>query len=436
MISSALVWGFLYDTLGRKRLLMVGFFLDTVFVFISGFSQSKTILMICKFFGGFIINGPFAALTAYISEFHCSKYRARMQLVLGTIFSCGSVTLPVLAWAVLPQNYYFSLFNKTLEFHSWNIYLFICGFPALFSTVIFIFMPESPKFLMTVGQNDKALKVFQKIYSVNSRNPPETYPIRQLVDEIEVKKNSQSKHTTHVTANRNKIQALREGWQQLKPLFFPPHLANIILVCLLQTLFTMSLNTLRLWLPQIFQAINDYKYYHNDSSADLCKMLDMIQPASTLGECVVNLNNSSVYINTIIISSVSASSYIFAGYFINILGKKKLMSVLGGSCAFSIYFSTNTAMTVAFASIFIASSSVATNVVLAVCIDLFPTTLRTMTLSLSMMLARSGAMIGNLVFPLLLQTGCAPPFFTIGSLIFVCAFIAMLLPNTDLKALE
>jgi hypothetical protein len=40
-----------------------------------------------------------------------------------------------------------------------------------------------------------------------------------------------------------------------------------------------------------------------------------------------------------------------------------------------------------------------------------------MTVSLAMMLARSGAMMGNLIFPLLLRAGCAPPFFSVGSVI-------------------
>jgi hypothetical protein len=34
-----------------------------------------------------------------------------------------------------------------------------------------------------------------------------------------------------------------------------------------------------------------------------------------------------------------------------------------------------------------------------------------------MMLGRIGAMIGNLVFPFLLQTGCAPPFLSVGLVI-------------------
>lgn len=41
-----------------------------------------------------------------------------------------------------------------------------------------------------------------------------------------------------------------------------------------------------------------------------------------------------------------------------------------------------------------------------------------MTISLAMMFGRFGALIGNVVFPYLLQTGCLPPFLLIGLIQF------------------
>jgi hypothetical protein len=38
-----------------------------------------------------------------------------------------------------------------------------------------------------------------------------------------------------------------------------------------------SVNSLRLWLPEIFQVINDYEYDNNGTSS-ICKMLDNMQP--------------------------------------------------------------------------------------------------------------------------------------------------------------
>lgn len=54
MIVSAIGWGYLADTKGRKKLLIYGFLLDVVCVICGAISQSRIQLMIAKFFGGFM----------------------------------------------------------------------------------------------------------------------------------------------------------------------------------------------------------------------------------------------------------------------------------------------------------------------------------------------------------------------------------------------
>lgn len=50
---------------------------------------------------------------------------------------------------VIPRTgLYFSL--GSLYFQSWRIFVALCSIPSLTSAVIFIFMPESPKFLLEV----------------------------------------------------------------------------------------------------------------------------------------------------------------------------------------------------------------------------------------------------------------------------------------------
>ncbi|KAK9884935.1 hypothetical protein WA026_009171 [Henosepilachna vigintioctopunctata] len=437
MISSAFIWGYLFDSLGRKKLMYIGFFMDAVFVFMSSLSQSFTQLLISKFLGGFIINGPFAALTSYISEFHSAKYRARVQMVLGTINSLGAVSLPILAGFILPADRHFTIFNY-FEMHSWNVFLLVATLPPLCGGIVFLLMPESPKFLMTSGRNDEALKVLSRVYRLNTGKPESTYPIKSLVLErkqVDVEANS---------VDNSSKRALLEGLNQLKPLFIPPLLQSILLVCGLQLLIMMSINTLRLWLPQLFQAINDYEHLHNGTTASLCTMLEVIQPARknesvVPQECVVNTDNFKVYVNTMIVAVVTVCGYFVAGSLINTLGKKRLLFILstvGGSCGFGLYFSKSSVVTLMLAALYNGLGSICINIIISVVIDLFPTTLRTLTVSITMMIGRLGAMVGNLVFPYLLQQGCAPPFFTIGAGLMSCAFIGILLPNTDMVALQ
>lgn len=134
-------------------------------------------------------------MITYISEFHSFKYRPRIQLVIGAMNTLGSVVLPLLAWLILPRPLDLTLFNGYIstiiricsslywtwkifsELHSWNVYLFVCGLPAFYSAIAFLFLPESPKFLMTIGANEKALAIFQRVYSMNTGKHADSFPV-------------------------------------------------------------------------------------------------------------------------------------------------------------------------------------------------------------------------------------------------------------------
>lgn len=114
-------------------------------------------------------------MTTSLSEFHCAKYRARVLMLLGLVYSFANIMLPLLAWLILPRQMEVTFANLTL--HSWNFFIIMCALPSLFSSVAHSFLPESPKFLMTMGKNKEALEIFKRIYSLNTGKPKETYPV-------------------------------------------------------------------------------------------------------------------------------------------------------------------------------------------------------------------------------------------------------------------
>lgn len=67
--------------------------------------------------------------------------------------------------------------------HSWQIFLAVASIPSLSAGVAVLFLPESPKFLMSKGRNEEALQVLRKIYIINHGNARGSYPIKELVQE-------------------------------------------------------------------------------------------------------------------------------------------------------------------------------------------------------------------------------------------------------------
>lgn len=146
----------------------------------------------------FSFTGPFSAITSYLSEFHSTENRSRVHLVRGIASGIALIILPMIAWAILPNAYTFSTtsnFSKSYEqsprsfnlfkfvtgLHSWNFFLLICGVPTFITGLTFIFLPESPKFLMASGKSAEALEVFKVVYYANTGKSANTFPVRSLL---------------------------------------------------------------------------------------------------------------------------------------------------------------------------------------------------------------------------------------------------------------
>lgn len=118
------------------------------------------------------------------------------MLFIGFSISLGSVFLPLLAYFLLPVHIFFNVGKLHCEWttigqpilrrqptehpfavHTWQIFLAITAVPSLLSGFLYIFMPESPKFLMSQGNYTRALNSLQRIYSVNKRKSRDSYPV-------------------------------------------------------------------------------------------------------------------------------------------------------------------------------------------------------------------------------------------------------------------
>ncbi|XP_011136258.1 synaptic vesicle glycoprotein 2B isoform X1 [Harpegnathos saltator] len=444
MICTAFFWGCMTDIFGRKKIMFYGYLVTGLLSLATSFSYTFWILLVCKFFDGVIMSGPYAALMSYLAETHGDVHRSRSYMWLGVFFSLGNISLPCIAWFVIPQTWDFTLLNGTMKIHSWRVFLAICSLPEFLACIALFAFPESPRFLILKGRHDEALDVFKKIYSLNTGKDPDTYPIKTLEDEYSIE---------GVKSSGERLQdKAYTCWKQIKPLFLPPNIFKLIAISMIQFGATTGSNSLRLWMPQLFAMIESYKNtVERDAlghalglQPSFCYMLgkEKSQHNSTryvnetmdnvAAACVSPYLNSRVFVNSIVIAVTGVVGYTLAGSLITVVGKKKLMAIcfiVAAACCGSLYWANDTNGVLVLSSVFVAMSSIGGATVINVIVDNFPTCLRTMAVSITMMMGRIGAVIGNLLFPVLFDLSCLGPFVMIGTASLICALLIAVLPR-------
>ncbi|XP_015610531.1 synaptic vesicle glycoprotein 2B [Cephus cinctus] len=441
MICSAFLWGYVADVQGRRKLLIYGFLADAICNILCGIAQDFWTLVFLKFSSGFIQSGPYAVTMSYCAEFHVTRNRSKVMMLLGLYGSMGIIMNAVLAWMIIPRDWSLVLFDQSFVLSSWRIYLMMCGVPTLVGVACLYFFPESPKFLMSRGHNDKALRILRKIYVMNTGNTPESYPITSLENELARGISADDESTTDIP----KIN-FREGLSQMKPLFQFPLLVPLLLVVSLQFCVMLAGATFRLWMPQIFALLDKFSgenYNYSNGAPGFCEILDFstaVTANNTVAaaesivetECKNIVVDDRVYLNSIIMSCTVAVGFVFVGALLKFIGNKKLLLIcliISLVSILTMIWASERFIILFLSCLYVGILTTLINVVIGVAVEVFPTTLRTMAVSLTMMLGRVGSLLGNLLFPVLLTYGCIYPIIELSGFIAFAMLLTLVLPK-------
>lgn len=71
----------------------------------------------------------------------------------------------------------FTYYSPSFKYSSWNLFVTVCSIPSILIGLWLFFFPESPKFLLECGEPDEALDVLRDMYSSNTGEPAEEFPV-------------------------------------------------------------------------------------------------------------------------------------------------------------------------------------------------------------------------------------------------------------------
>jgi MFS family permease len=155
-VAGALVFGWLTDRLGRKKLFSITVLIYLVATIACGLSWNFWSFALFRLLTGAGIGGEYAAVNAAIQELIPARRRGFTDLVVNGSFWIGAAlgalgALVVLDPAIMPAEY------------GWRFAFIIGGVLGFVVLLLRRFIPESPRWLMTHGWPEEADRVVSSI---------------------------------------------------------------------------------------------------------------------------------------------------------------------------------------------------------------------------------------------------------------------------------
>ena len=54
-----------------------------------------------------------------------------------------------------------------VQFHSWRLFIAVSALPSVLGALLYFILPESPRYLLEVGKERKAVKILERVYKIN-----------------------------------------------------------------------------------------------------------------------------------------------------------------------------------------------------------------------------------------------------------------------------
>ncbi|MDQ1626840.1 MAG: hypothetical protein QOI54_584 [Actinomycetota bacterium] len=145
----ALLFGYLTDRLGRKKLFLVTLVLYLAATVATAFSMNPVWFFACRFLTGAGIGGEYAAINSAIDELIPARVRGRVDLIINGSYWIGTAAGAALSVLLLNEN----LFAKDV---GWRLAF---GLGAVFGLAILLVrrnVPESPRWMFIHGKEKAA----------------------------------------------------------------------------------------------------------------------------------------------------------------------------------------------------------------------------------------------------------------------------------------
>ncbi|XP_066600572.1 synaptic vesicle glycoprotein 2B-like [Prorops nasuta] len=440
MMAGAYVWGSVADALGRRKVLIAISFMNALCIVASSFSQSYELFMFFRFLNGAALGGSGPVIWSYFAEFQPKSKRGSMLSFMAAFWTLGNLFVAGLAWSIIPNE--IGVTSEAFTYNSWRIFLLICAVPSFIVTGLLLLLPESPKYLLSCGRYEEALDIFRNIYAINTGKLPETYAVKQLIlDDLQSESAIKAVNSDEKKTNKNTKTMLGDILDNSKQLFVLPILRFTIISIIINFTFHIGYYGLMMWFPELFNRFDEFHREHPGQVASICEVTDYVvnKGSHSVENICTDKIASSVFMESLITVAAAIPANIVAVLGMDRLGRKFFLvfsTLSSGLCSIGLYFVYNKYQNLVVSAVFSGVISCGNAALDCLITEVFPTQLRATGIAISMVAARLGGIIGNIVIAQLLDLYCPAPTFIVAALLIGGGLLCLFLPNTTREPLS
>ncbi|XP_059054635.1 synaptic vesicle glycoprotein 2B-like [Achroia grisella] len=416
IIATSHIWGYLADTRGRKKVLCTSMFLGFITGALAALSPNWIVFSVLKLCSSSAVSGCFALSISLLSECTPVKRRNTLILLTSSVFMSCTGIMAVVAIPVLRLDFSYHLPFLDIQFNSWRLLNLIYTIPCAISSIGLLFAYESPKYLLSVGDQANAMKILREIFAINNAKDGDLYPVNSVVLEEDQAAN------------------IEGFWASIKaqtvPLLRPPLLFNTLILAAMFVTVYLSINPFIVWMP--FLVDNFMKSIQGGADGlSFCEMMRAAQNDTETHVIETCALNNTAMILVFATGMVLAVISVFMSMLINCLGRKNLLiglQVFAGVSALCLNFSYSWILSAILFVGFI-SGTLNFGLLSSFSVDLFPTYVKAMGVCLTLMVGRGSGVFGINLVKNLLDSNCEVSFYIFGSIACLGGVIGFLLPS-------
>jgi MFS family permease len=147
--TGSIVFSYLTDRFGRKKLFLITLAVYLVFSFLTAFSWNFWSFAFFRFMAGTGIGGEYSAIYSAVDELIPARFRGQVALAISGSYWIGALLGSALSIFLLNPN----LIDQTI---GWRVAFWLGAALGVGVLLIRRFVPESPRWLITHGRNEEA----------------------------------------------------------------------------------------------------------------------------------------------------------------------------------------------------------------------------------------------------------------------------------------